>query len=165
MSMLGFHEAFEYSITVRLMSDPELDIKLPTLPGLVLMKVISWEEKYPERQKDAEDLLFIMHKYEYAGNGDRLYREEQSVLQEEGYDNRLAGIRLLGRDMAKIADTETIRVVKSILNRETGEQIRYRLVVDMLKGAFMSGDKFEVILREVEKLKEGFLEVAGDMIK
>src|SRR4030067_2143630 len=37
MSMVGFKEAYEYSITVRLSADPALDIKLPTLPGLALM--------------------------------------------------------------------------------------------------------------------------------
>lgn len=35
MSMTGFKEAYEYSVTVRLSKDPELDIKLPTLPGLL----------------------------------------------------------------------------------------------------------------------------------
>lgn len=160
MSMLGFQEAYDYSITVRLSREPELDIKLPTLPGLALMKFISWDEKYPQRQKDAEDLLFIMHKYEDAGNGERLYGKEQDLLQEESFDTLLAGIRLLGRDMAKIANLDTVNEVKSILDRETGEQSRYRLVTDMLKGNLVSGEKFDRILHQVEKLKEGFLEVA-----
>ena len=80
MSMIGFREAYEYSITVRLSTTPELDIKLPTLPGLALMKIVSWREKYPERPKDAEDLLLIMKKYEDAGNRDRLYDTEQDLL-------------------------------------------------------------------------------------
>jgi predicted nucleotidyltransferase len=56
MSIVGFKEAYECSITVRLSSDPELNVKVPTLPGLALMKIISWHDKYPERRKDAEDL-------------------------------------------------------------------------------------------------------------
>lgn len=50
MSMVGFKEAYEYSVLVRLSTDPELDIKLPTLPGLAIMKIISWREKYPGRK-------------------------------------------------------------------------------------------------------------------
>lgn len=73
MSILGFEEAYEYSITVRLSSKPELDIKFPTLSGLALMKIISWKEMYPDRKTDAEDLLFIMKNYEVAGNEERLY--------------------------------------------------------------------------------------------
>ena len=158
MSMLGFKEAYEYSTTVRLSSDPELDIKLPTLPGLALMKVISWKEKYPERKRDAEDLLLIMQKYEYAGNFDRLYAEEQDLLQEEIFDTRLAGIRLLGRDMARIADPDTLRTVKTILDSETGERPRYRLVADMIRSSLMFDANFEHILLQVEKLRQGIVE-------
>jgi predicted nucleotidyltransferase len=158
MSMLGFKEAYEYSITVRLSSDPELDIKLPTLPGLALMKVIPWKEKYPERKRDAEDLLLIMQKYEFAGNFDRLYAEEQDLLQEEIFDTRLAGIRLLGRDMARIADPDTLRTVKTILDSETGERPRYRLVTDMIRSSLMFDANFEHILLQVEKLRQGIVE-------
>lgn len=159
MNMVGFKEAYEYSITVRLSTTPELDIKLPTLPGLALMKLVSWKEKYPERTKDAEDLLLIMHKYEEAGNFDRLYDKEQDLLQEEKFDVRHASIRLLGRDMAKIADTETLRIVRTILEGETEEQTRYRLVTDMIKGSLSYEDRFDETLKQVEKLKTGLLDI------
>jgi predicted nucleotidyltransferase len=158
MSMLGFKEAYEYSIVVRLSSDPELDIKLPTLPGLALMNLISWKEKYPERKRDAEDLLLIMQKYEDAGNFDRLYEEEQDLLQEEIFDTRLVGIRLLGRDMARIADPDTLRTVKTILDSETGERPRYRLVTDMIRSSLMFDANFEQVLLQVEKLRQGIVE-------
>ena len=158
MSMLGFNEAYEYSITVRLSSDPELDIKLPTLPGLALMKIISWKEKYPERKRDAEDLVLIMQKYEDAGNFDRLYEEEQDLLQEENFDTRLAGIRLLGRDMARIADPDTLRTVRTILDSETGEQLQYRLVTDMIRSSLMFDENFDEILLHVDKLRKGIVE-------
>lgn len=163
MSMLGFKEAFESSITVRLSTDPELDIKLPTLSGLAIMKIISWKDNYPQRKRDAEDLLFIMQRYEDAGNEERLFGTEQSLLQEEGFDTRLAGIRLLGHDMAKISDLETLQTVKTILLNETGNQSRYRLVEDMIRGTFAFGEKFEEILQQVEKLKQGFFEVGGEI--
>ncbi len=160
MSIVGFKEAYERSITVRLSSDPELDIKVPTLPGLALMKIISWEHRYPERRKDAEDLLLIMHKYDRAGNFDRLYDEEQELLQEEDFDTRLAGIRLLGRDMAMIADYDAAKVVKNILDAETGQQSQYRLTIDMIRGTHMFDGNFEAINLQIEKLKKGFVEVA-----
>ena len=160
MSMLGFKEAFEYSTTVRLSDNPELDIKLPTLPGLVIMKIISWEEKYPDRQKDAEDILFIMNKYADAGNEERLYSDGQSMLEEEGFDIRLAGIRLLGHDIANMSDPETIKAVISILDKETNELSRYRLITDMIRGSHMFEGKFDEALRQLKKLKEGIAEAA-----
>jgi len=159
MNMLGFEEAYEYSITVRLNSKPELDIKFSTLSGLALMKIISWKEMYPDRKTDAEDLLFIMKNYEVAGNEERLYSQALSLLEEEDFDTRLAGIRLLGMDIAKISDPQTLKAVKEILEGETGEQSRYRLVEDMVSGISVYSDQFDEILNYVEKLKEGISEV------
>jgi predicted nucleotidyltransferase len=159
--MVGFEEAYEYSITFRSSSDPELDIKLSSLPGLAIMKLISWNEKYPNRTRDAEDLLFIMNKYEEAGNTERLYDEDLPMLQEEGFDTKLAGTRLLGRDMAKISDPKTLLVIKGILDAETEETSQYKLISDMMRETGMSDTRFDEILLQLEKLKQGIIE-AGE---
>ena len=162
MSMVGFKEAYEYSITVMLRSAPELKIKVPTLPGLAIMKIISWNEKYPERKRDAADLLLIMQKYEEAGNVERLYDEEQAMLTEEDFGITYACIRLLGRDISKIADPETLDEIKTMLEGETKEQSQYRLIIDMLGGSFNPDDnKFDEILSQVKKLKTGIEEVVN----
>jgi len=158
MSMVGFEEAYEHSITARLSSDPELDIKLASLPGLAIMKLISWKEKYPNRKRDAEDLLLIMNKYEEAGNSERLYEEDLPLFQEEGFDTKLAGTRLLGRDMGKISDSKTILIVKGILDAETEELSQYKLVTDMMRETSMSDTRFDEILLQLEKLKQGIVE-------
>ena len=159
MSMVGFKEAFEYSITVRLSSDPVLDIKLSTLPGLAIMKLISWKDKYPERKRDAGDLLLIMNKSEEAGNSERLYGEELPLLQEEDFDARMAGIRLLGRDMAKISDPQTFRIIKSILDGEIEDVSQYKLVSDMIRESGSLQARFGEILSRLEKLRQGIIEV------
>jgi predicted nucleotidyltransferase len=159
MSMVGFEEAYEYSLTFRLSSDPELDIKLASLPGLAIMKLISWNEKYPNRKRDAEDLLFIMNKYEEAGNTERLYEEDLPLLQEENFDTKLAGTRLLGRDMARISDPKTFLIVKEILDDETREMSQYKLISDMMREAGVTEPKFDEILLQLEKLKQGIVEV------
>jgi predicted nucleotidyltransferase len=158
MSMVGFEEAYEYSITVRLSSDPELDIKLASLPGLAIMKLISWKEKYPDRKRDAEDLLLIMNKYEEAGNSERLYGEELPLLLEEGFDTQMAGTRLLGRDMAKISDPKTFLIIKGILDTETEEMSRYKLVTDMIRETGISDTRFDETLVQLMKLRQGFAE-------
>ena len=161
MSLVGFQEAFEYSVLVRLCSDPELDIKLPTLPGLAIMKLISWREGYPERERDAEDLLLIMEKYEEAGNFDRLYEKEQNLLEEEHFDTRHSSIRLLGRDMAIMADPYTLDTVRMILDEERGQRSQYKLVTDMIRGAPGSDTEFDEILSQLEKLRQGLVEASA----
>ena len=158
MSVAGFKEAYEHSITVRVNFNPDLDIKLATLPGLAIMKLISWEEKYPDRKRDAEDLLLIMNKYEEAGNSDRLYSEDLPLLQEEGFDTTLAGTRLLGLDMARISDPNTFLIVKEILDDETKEMSQYKLISDMMREAGMSDTRFDGVLAQLTKLREGFVE-------
>jgi predicted nucleotidyltransferase len=156
--MVGFEEAYEYSITFRLSSDPELDIKIASLPGLAIMKLISWKEKYPNRRRDAEDLLFITNKYEEAGNTERLYDEDLSLLQEENFDTKLAGTRLLGRDMAKISDLRTVRIIKGILDTETEEPSQYKLATDMIREASIPDLRFDETLAQLGKLKQGLIE-------
>ena len=157
MSIVGFKEAFENSITVRLNSDPELDIKVSTLPGLAVMKLISWKEKYPERPKDADDLFLIMNEYERTVNSDRLF--EEKLMDEEGFDATLASIRLLGRDMAMIADKDTANEIRSILEDETHDS--QKLIIDIIRERKMFDDKFETINLHLEKLKQGFIEAIG----
>ncbi len=158
MSIFGFKEAFENSIMIRLHSDPELDVKVPTLPSLAIMKLISWKEKYPDRAKDAEDLLFIMQQYEHAGNFDRLYTNEPDLLKEESFDNQLASIRLLGRDMAMIAGKDTAKEIRAILDAET--QSSQNLIINMIRERQMFKRNFDTINLQLEKLKQGFIEAS-----
>ncbi len=154
MSTLGFEEAYKSAITVRLSKQPQLEIKIPSIPGLALMKLISWRDKYPERKKDAEDLFFIMKKYEYCGIESRLYEKETPLLEEEGFDNCLAGIRLLGRDMAKMSNPVTLDKIKEILSNETADKSGYRLISDMIS----MHDDFDGVLLMLGKLRQGVLE-------
>jgi len=152
MTVMGFDEVYRYSTVVKLKEKPVLEIRIPTLPGLTLLKLISWKDGYPNRRKDAEDLLFIMKNYEMAGNFERLYESELSVLESEGFDNQTAGIVLLGRDIKKICDVQTLGYLKEILDEETSEKSSYKLASDML---FYKQYDFERIICFIKKLKEG----------
>ena len=154
LSTLGFDEAYEFSVLFKLSSDPLLEVRVPTIPGLAIMKLISWDEKYPDRTKDAEDLLFIMEKYVDVIDQNDLYDKEATLLEEEGFDNQIACIRLLGRDMAKISNTDTLNKIKEILSSETDEQSQYRLIPNFVNVR----NDFEKVLSLLNKLKQGILE-------
>lgn len=157
MSIMGFQEAYDYGITVRLSDDPVLDVKVPTIPGMVMMKLISWNDRYPARPKDAEDLLFLMDHFAEAGNLDRLYEDEVELLQAEGFDQTLAGIRLLGRDLAAVTTPATGKVIKTILATEIDEQGRLRLLQDMVQGHRLH-DRSDEVITKLKKLQQGFSE-------
>ena len=101
-----------------------------------------------------------MQKYEAAGNTDRLYETEQDLLEEEGFDVTNASIRMLGRDMAIMADHGTLTIVRTILKEETKEDSRYRLAADMTSGNVYPGADFEYVLSQLGKLRKGFAEAS-----
>jgi predicted nucleotidyltransferase len=160
ISIMGFQEAYDYGITVRLSNDPLLDIKIPTIPGMIMMKLISWNDRYPLRSKDAEDILFLMDNYAEAGNLDRLYEDEVELLQAEGFDQTLAGISLLGCDLASVTTAETGGLIKSILAVETDDNGRLRLAQDMTHGTGQ-GERVGEIIEKLKKLQQGFIEKIG----
>jgi len=158
MSILGFEESFRHSQTVRLSTNPKLDIKIVTLAGLAAMKIISWKDRFPERDRDAIDLALIIQNYTDAGNLERMFSEALDLVDSEDFDYVSVGARLLGRDIAVILSTDAKAVVLEILNNETGKQDRYRLLEDMMRSDLLLTNDFEDVLRWLEEVKTGILE-------
>lgn len=152
MSVMGFNEVYNYSTLVRLQNNPILEVKIPTLPGLAILKLFAWRDSFPNRLKDAEDLLFIMKNYENAGISDKLYKSELQLLESEDFDNQIAGIVLLGKEMSKICTNQTIEYLRKIIDEETSENSDFNLIRDML---LPKRDDFNRILYLLKKLKEG----------
>lgn len=158
MSMLGFEEAYRSALNVRLSLKPVLDILIPSVPALAILKLISWNDAYPSRERDAQDLLFILENYDATGIEAQLYDGYVPLLTEEEYDTRLASVRLLGRDIAHLCEPDTVNTLTTILTRETDEDQGFKLLTQMVKGASFQGAKFEAALELLEKLLQGMQE-------
>lgn len=152
MSVMGFNDVYNHSILARLQKNPALDIRIPTLPGLTILKLFSWNEGFPDRSKDAEDLLFIMNNYEKTEIIDNLFEQDLQILEKEDFDTQTAGIILLGREMVEICSEHTIKYLIKILEEETHENSNYNLIKDMLP---FERSRFDRILYFLKKLKEG----------
>lgn len=153
MSVMGFDEVYINSTLVKLQNNPLLEVKIPTLPGLSILKLLAWNDNFPDRSRDAEDLVFIMMKYEYTEIDDKLYGSELQLLKNENFDNQIAAIVLLGKEMRMICAKRTIEYIRKILNHETSEDSNYNLAKDM---SITSKINFERILFFLKKLKKGF---------
>lgn len=153
MNVSGFEDAYRTAQTVRLKSDPALDIPFATPAGLVILKIIAWNDRSPQSKKDAGDLVFLMRNYMDVGNQERLAEEHSDLLDNDDFDYELAGVILLGRDVAKVMSPETKKTILEILDRETNSSERYRLVEDMTDNDASTGDAFEDCLQLLETLK------------
>jgi len=158
MSMVGFEEAYASALQVTLSDDPVLKILMPSAPALALLKLISWDDSYPRRERDAQDLLFMMENYEGTGIEDLIYDDHAELLEQEKYDPRLVSVRLLGRYIAELCSNDTLQVVAEILARETDEDGELRLLTHMVKGAPLGGTQFFNSLVLLQKLQQGVQE-------
>jgi hypothetical protein len=60
--------------------------------------------------------------------------------------------------MARISDPRTVRIVEGILDAETEELSQYKLVTDIIRETGMAETRFDEILFQLEKLKQGIVE-------
>lgn len=95
LSVLGTKEVTETAQVI------EGNFRVITLPGLSILKLVAWSEN-PGRVKDLEDFFFIAKFYSEIATDD-LYKPENIELVEHCSEFSFAGARLLGREMALIA--------------------------------------------------------------
>ncbi len=159
MTTTGFDEAFESSIKLRIKDEPPLDVKICTPPALVVLKLIAWDEKYPERSDDAIDIKYILETYIDAGNDDRLYGDDDDLHDEDDFDYTRLSARIVGRNIVKIVSRDTLDTVLQILDWETNDKSDYKLITDMNRshGSFQ-GEYFDSTLQLLQQLKKGIRE-------
>ena len=106
----GVADAFEHAVLLEL-SDAggSVDVRLTSIPGLVILKIIAIFDRPEVRvKKDTDDIQFIIANYLSAGNRSRLESGRDSdLLQTQSLDLDLVSARLLGRDMARMSSTTT----------------------------------------------------------
>ena len=156
MSTLGFDEALENAIQVKIA--PDLVIPVSTPPSLVIMKLIAWDESYPHRNTDAKDVDFMLNQYINTGIEQRLYDGDRDITTFDDFDFGIVGPRMMGRDIAKIAREQTLQSVIKLLEKETDANSYCRLVRDMMQGQKEFDEEFAEKQALLKQLKLGVLD-------
>ncbi|BES69581.1 hypothetical protein RE428_05990 [Marinobacter nanhaiticus D15-8W] len=117
MGVMGFTEALASADLVIVGGQPPLDVPVASPVGLALLKLVSWSEREPQvRRKDAADFFYLLHNYEnIPAITDRLYGEHADILEKYGWDTRMAAAHVLGADVARAAEIQTLLFLKSLL--------------------------------------------------
>jgi predicted nucleotidyltransferase len=113
MNVAGYAEAYAHAELVQV-SD-EIQIKVASVAGLALLKLLAWADRRKLTQKDAQDLYYLMTNYADAGNTPRLWETDFDLLELADHDWELASCALLGRDAARMANANTLDQMCSIL--------------------------------------------------
>jgi len=154
MSTVGFKEAYDNSIHVRIADD--LVVKVASLAGLGLLKMVAWDDRRYER--DAQDLGLIMRRYLDAGNQDRIYSDKGDCLDllNEAFDYNKASARILGRDIGLLLTEISRPMVDRILSNEVEGDAH--LATAMIRNQANYHGDFDVALEMLAQLRAGLSE-------
>ncbi|WP_369920103.1 hypothetical protein AB8E32_17375 [Marinomonas polaris] len=98
MSVTGFQEAFDHAVLVDI--GQGVSVRVTSLAGLVLLKLMAWQERRLETNKDITDFLTILTEYPNV-EFDRLY-DDFIPAEKLNYDIERQGAFLLGHDLNMI---------------------------------------------------------------
>ena len=93
-------------------------MRVASIPGLMLLKLVAWSDRRRETDKDAADIYRLLTTYADAGNADRVYDQEMDLLEAVGFDMQVAGAELLGREVSRLCSLPAMAVVRSVLETE-----------------------------------------------
>ena len=147
MSVWGFSEMTDNAIVVEI--DHEFFVKIASLPGLFLLKLIAWNDRHLSGSKDAYDLAILLTNY-LDINTERAVEEHYDLYEEDEFDRIIAGARLIARDIKLLTqgNERTLKYLIEIVDKEiqlakasilinqlvdSGASLRYEQVVSCLE--------------------------------
>ena len=160
MTVMGFDESYNNSEKIIIHQDPEIIVRFASLDGLVVLKLLAWDEKYPERKKDAQDIINIINHYLKAGNLNRLYNENSDLMElsPDTFDEKLLGARLIGRDISKWITQTTYDKIVEILSTQLNEDTNSNFILDIISsnaGKINYNEDYSYYLSVMKQLLNG----------
>ncbi|ALJ04492.1 hypothetical protein APS56_04760 [Pseudalgibacter alginicilyticus] len=114
LHVLGFSEVLQESGTVQI---EEKSLKIPSLPGMVVLKLIAWSDRPEDRDNDLYDILRIIEHY-FDLNFDEIVEHHNDTFPEEDdLDQFKIAARVLGRKASQflnISEAINDRILKTI---------------------------------------------------
>ena len=152
LNVAGFNDAFMSAITV--LVAPGLPVRVASLQGLTLLKLLAWQDRWRRNNKDATDIRMILSCCAGGWNQDRIYADSD-LLETEGFEPERVAARLLGHDIGSVMQLTTRTQVLSILEAQSApNQDAYPLVDQMLFGGQIPIDRTaEQVEKQIELLR------------
>jgi predicted nucleotidyltransferase len=132
MSVWGFPEMADATISVEI--DGEFTIKIASLPGLFLLKLVAWKDRRLLGSKDAYDMALLMVNY-LDINMERAVEEHYDLYETDEFNHVIAGAQLMARDVKLLIreNEKTLGYLKKILTKEIELAEESRLINQMIE--------------------------------
>ncbi len=145
ISTLGLQEAYQNSLVIS--TENNLEFKATSLEAIVVLKLISWNDRPEHRAKDATDLAFILENY--FDIQDNVIFDEHFDLIDENFDKQVCSARVLGRLITPIfAENEILKThIIQILTIQIMNKIS-NLATAMMKNS-EEYEKYTLLLKAI----------------
>lgn len=117
MSVWGFPEMADSTISVEI--DGEFSIRIASLPGLFILKLVAWKDRHLFGSKDAYDMALLLTNY-LDINMERAVEEHYDLYETDEFDQVTAGAQLMARDVKLLIQNneKTLEYLREILAKE-----------------------------------------------
>ena len=117
MSVWGFPEMADSTISIEI--DGEFSIKIASLPGLFILKLVAWKDRHLSGSKDAYDMALLLTNY-LDINTERAVEEHYDLYETDKFDQVVAGAQLMARDVKLLIreNEKTLEYLREVLTKE-----------------------------------------------
>ena len=150
MSVLGFSAVNDAALKVSI--DGDIEIKIASLAGIFILKIVAWRDRNHKTNKDADDMVFILQNYL------EIYRDESLEYFEEIYtdDHTIlkGGSTLLGIHLNQILEAyaDAKQRIVEILTTEIDKKEESKLINQILETHKALG--YDDVLKSIKNIKE-----------
>lgn len=152
LHVLGFKEVMSSPTQVNI---EEIMVNIPTLSGMVILKIVAWSDRPEERENDLGDILLIISEYYWLMN-EKIVDEHPDLLDlltDDGKSSQqIVAARALGRESAKYLQNspELKHRIYSVLENSINDQFQSVIAKDWSR-------KLDTSIEHALSLIEGFL--------
>lgn len=156
LSVVGLKEVLKEPSILKL--DEETTVQVTPLEGLIILKLISFDEK-PERMKDMDDIHDVLIHY-FELNNDRFYDmlpDSMNGFGEEHFTLE-AGAWLAGYDIGKLLAEHSalkqyiVSILENEINQDAGKISRYFYNKSFFEDIKTIKHLFDLILKGIQEL-------------
>ncbi len=148
----GFKEVYDDGL-------PEVELeeihkfKFCTLPGIVILKLLAWQDRPEIRGDDIKDVSNIL-KHFFNMYVEEIYENHNDLFGDDNLDLHLIAARVMGREMNKISKRSDVLYnrIKNLLDVNTKDIDMARIMVEFYENTI------EDNLAILEQIKAGYLE-------
>lgn len=157
LHVLGFSEVLEETLQVEI---EENIANIPSLHGMVILKLVSWSDRPEKRGNDPYDILKIIEHY-FDLFDEEIYEDHNDLFDENEFNQLQISARVLGRKAGSTLNkSEQLeeRVLK-VLNENIGDPKKSKIAEIW---AVNHDYPIEYSIQLLDELKRGILETLND---